>query len=156
MSQSTKIAPIWTTSLRTKDCPDLDIRCRALVTDSGCRFDILTIGGFNLFPSLDQLRRIRDVIDAHLADQGTDDRQAPPEQPAPLTQDEVDALPDASPDDSWAGRTDAVTLLHYPIAGGCDPSLPEPFEPTPEDWADYRAATEAADRLDQFNTVRTG
>jgi hypothetical protein len=153
MANSTTIAPHYDLNIHTHRCPDLTVECQTLVTGSGCPFDLLTIADVNFYPSKDQLLRIRDVIDAHLADQGADDRQAPPEQPAPLTQDEVDALPDASPDDSWAGRSDAVTLLVHPISGGCD-GVPPPYEPTEADWSDYRRHMASVDALDVLNAAR--
>jgi hypothetical protein len=66
-----------------------------------------------------------------------------------LTDEEIDDFPDSTPDESWAGRRDDVTLL-APIVGGCD----QPFEPTEKDWADYRAWCESVDRLDAFNEDR--
>jgi hypothetical protein len=62
--------------------------------------------------------------------------------------------PDTStPDEFWAGRSDAVTLLTRPISGGED--IPAPYEPTPEDLADYEAFCRTADYLDGFNAART-
>jgi hypothetical protein len=42
-----------------------------------------------------------------------------------------------------------VTRL-APIAGGCD----VPFEPSPEDWAEYHRMMDLADRFDAMNDDR--
>ena len=41
-----------------------------------------------------------------------------------------------------------------PISGGSLDDIPAPYEPTEQDWLDYRAVMDAADRLDAFNVER--
>ena len=52
----------------------------------------------------------------------------------PLPDDDHD---DRTPDRAWPGRTAAVTAL-LPISGGALDDIPPSYEPTPEDWAEYR------------------
>jgi hypothetical protein len=108
-------------------------------TPDGKPFPVLRVGPVAFFADLDQLAAIRDAIGVYL-----------------------DSPDDRTPDRAWKGRTDAVTLL-APISGGCEfgePPIPAPppFEPSPEDWRDYREAMDRIDRardyLDDFNAAR--
>ena len=114
---------------------DLEIDCRTLATDSGRPFTLLTVGPIRFYSSRDQLRQIRDVITDYLGDE-SDDRQTPPEQPPALTHAESRRPPmSALTAHGWPhGRRDAGdgTDLRRCSRHPC------PFEPTAEDWADYR------------------
>jgi hypothetical protein len=59
---------------------------------------------------------------------------------------------DVTPDRHF-DRSDAATLLTRPISGGCD-DIPPPYEPTEQDWLEYRQHMDAVDALDALNDVR--
>jgi hypothetical protein len=62
----------------------------------------------------------------------------------PFSADAPDARHAAS-DAYWAGLAELGISRLPAIAGGCDDDIPPPYEPTPEDWEEYRRVFDEED-----------